>query len=92
MKLSEERRRTQRSLGEARRRYETLTDGEREVVLLASEGLTNKAIAMQLCVSPQAIDARRIKAMEKLGVGSVADLIRLTIQLGLAREASEGEA
>ena len=53
--------------------------GEREsqVVKLAVRGLSNRDIARELGVSSQAIDAQRSKAMQKLGVANVADLVRL---------------
>jgi FixJ family two-component response regulator len=58
-----------------------LTGREREVVERAVTGMTNKRIAAQLGVSPQAIDAHRAKAMDKLGVGSVAELVQLMMRV-----------
>jgi FixJ family two-component response regulator len=63
---------------EAKRRLSLLTPRQREVVELAVTGLTNGDIARKLGVSSQAIDAHRSKAMQKLGLTNLADLVRLT--------------
>lgn len=67
-------------------RLALLTAREREVVALAVSGVTNKGIAAQLGVSPQAIDSARAKAMAKMGVHSVAELVKLmlTVDAGQA--------
>ncbi len=65
--------------GHLRSRFAKLTEREREVVRLVAEGRTNKAIAAELGVSSQAIDARRSNAMVKLGVSTVAHLVRLVV-------------
>jgi len=62
-------------------RVALLTAREREVVDLAVSGMTNKEIAAKLGVSPQAVDARRGKAMVKLGANSVAELVKLMLTL-----------
>ncbi len=59
-----------------------LTQREQEVVDLVVEGLTNKEIAARLGVSPQAIDAHRGKAFTKLGVHSVAGLVKVALTVG----------
>ena len=60
-------------------RVALLTQRERQVVDLAVSGLTNKQVAAQLGVSPQAIDALRAKAMKKLGVNTVPELVRVML-------------
>ncbi len=72
-------------------RFAQLTDREHEVVELVAEGLNNKQIAAQLGVTPQAIDARRAKAMRKLGVDNVAALVRLAQTRELLRRSEDGE-
>jgi FixJ family two-component response regulator len=64
-----------RERDEARERLGRLTDREQVVVGLVVSGMTNKAIADKLGVSPQAVDARRANAMDKLGVAGVAGLV-----------------
>lgn len=79
-----ERRRTMAERDAAGARFALLTEREREVVGLAVRGQTNKQIAIQLGVSPQAIDATRARAMDKLQVNSVAELVRLTLEAGIS--------
>ena len=65
---------------EAKRRLSLLTAREGEVAALVVKGLSNREIAGRLGVSSQAIDAHRSKAMQKLGVTNLADLVRLADQ------------
>jgi FixJ family two-component response regulator len=69
-------------------RFARLTAREYEVVKLVSNGLTNCAIAVQLSVSSQAIDARRNKAMAKLQVQCLAELIQTNMRF----ESSAGDS
>lgn len=62
-------------------RVALLTARERQVVDLAITGLTNKQIAAQLNVSPQAIDAHRAKAMRKLEVDTIPELVRVMLEV-----------
>jgi two-component system response regulator FixJ len=64
-----------------------LTPREHEVVELILKGFTNKQIAFKLSVSPQAIDARKNKAMRKLGLNSVAELVAFVMH---TRDKSRG--
>ncbi|MCC6315248.1 MAG: response regulator transcription factor [Thermomicrobiales bacterium] len=61
-----------------------LTSREREVVQLLAEGQGNKAIAETLSISAKTVDGHRTSAMRKLGVHSLAELIRYAIRNGLA--------
>ncbi len=68
-------------------RFRLLTVREKEVVERVVKGATNKSIAAELGVSPQAIDARRARAMRKLRVETVPELVQLVVradQAGLA--------
>lgn len=60
-----------------------LTTAEREVLQLIAEGLATRDIAERLNVSVKAIEARRRKVMEKLGVNSLAALVKYAIREGL---------
>ena len=64
-------------IAEAKKCFSRLTPRERQVVELAVRGITNRDIAREFEVSSQAIDTHRSKAMQKLGVTNVADLVRL---------------
>jgi two-component system response regulator NreC len=60
-----------------------LTSPERQVLQLLAEGLSVKEIAKRLHMSPKTVDARRRNIMNKLGVSSVADLVKYAIREGL---------
>lgn len=62
-------------------RFEALTPREREVCLLVSRGLLNKQIAADLGTSEKTIKVHRGRVMDKLGVESVAELVRLVDRL-----------
>lgn len=61
-------------------RFAQLTPREREVVDRVARGMTNKEIAADLGVTPQAIDARRSRAMSKLGVETVPQLVEYLLR------------
>ena len=50
-----------------------------QVVQLVSIGLANKSIAIELEISVKTIEKHRANAARKLGVGSSAELVRLTV-------------
>ena len=60
-----------------------LTDRERQIVKLLTEGLTIKQIAMQLNISDKTADANRRKIMAKLDFSNLADLTKYAIQQGI---------
>ena len=60
---------------------ETLTDREREVLDLMILGKQNKAVAQELSVSPRTIEIHRARVMEKMDVQSVAELVRMMLDL-----------
>lgn len=60
-------------------RLATLTQREREVMNLVVRGLKNKQIADELSISVKTVEAHRARAMEKMDVGSVAELVRATL-------------
>jgi len=68
---------------ELRDRYENLTPREREVLVHVVSGRLNKQIASDLGAAERTIKAHRASIMEKLGVHSVAELVRLAQELGI---------
>jgi FixJ family two-component response regulator len=68
---------------ELHNRYETLTPREREVLAHVLGGKLNKQIASDLGTAERTIKAHRASIMEKLGVQSVAELVRLAQELGI---------
>jgi two-component system response regulator FixJ len=74
-----------KSLGEHARiksHLESLTPREREVLDLMTQGKQNKAIAQDLGVSPRTVEIHRARVMEKMSAQSVAELVRMMLDLG----------
>jgi two-component system response regulator NreC len=61
----------------------SLTDREREVLQLMSEGKSTKQIAAILSISIKTIETHRSRIMDKLGIHSVAELTKFAIREGL---------
>ena len=57
-----------------------LSPRERDVVDRMAEGLTNKDIGRELCISPRTVEIHRSNAMGKLGVHTSAAAIRLALE------------
>jgi RNA polymerase sigma factor (sigma-70 family) len=63
----------------AKARLATLTQREREVMDLVVLGRKNRQIAEALAISVKTVEAHRAKAMEKMEVTSVAELVQATL-------------
>jgi len=61
-------------------RQAILTQREREVMALMVRGLPSKVIAQTLGISYRTVELHRSHVLEKLGVHSAAELIRLTLE------------
>ena len=70
-------------LRELQNRYENLTPREREVLVHVVSGKLNKQIAFDLGTAERTIKAHRASIMEKLGVQSIAELVRVAQELGI---------
>jgi two-component system response regulator NreC len=68
--------------------YENLTEREREILLLASMGHTNRDIARSLHVSEQTVHYHRANVMDKLGLHDRVELLRFTVRRGLLNPAN----
>jgi FixJ family two-component response regulator len=64
-----------------RTRHSVLTPREREVCERVAQGWTNKEIARQLGTTEKTIKVHRARLIQKLGVDSVAELVRLVDRL-----------
>jgi len=63
--------------------YDTLTDREHEVLLLAAVGHTNREIARALHLSEQTVHNYRATVMEKLGFHDRVELLKFAIRRGV---------
>jgi two-component system response regulator NreC len=68
--------------------YESLNDREREILLLAAMGHTNRDIARSLRLSEQTVHYHRANVMEKLGLHDRVELLRYTVRRGLLNPAN----
>ncbi len=77
--IERDRRRLERedTVREARRRVETLTAREREIMLLMAEGLVAKQIAAKLQLSEVTVKVHRARMMRKLELRSPIEVARL---------------
>lgn len=66
-------------------RLATLTEREREVMMLAAVGLSNKEIARRLGISTKTAENHRARVLQKLGARNTAEVVRYAIRRGLAR-------
>lgn len=57
----------------------TLTPKEHEIFDRVAEGQANKVIAIELGVSERTVEVHRAQVMKKLGVRTLADLVRLKL-------------
>ena len=64
-------------------RIAALSPREREVLDLLIAGKPNKLIARDLGLSPRTVEVHRARLMARLGVGSLAEAVRLAVQAEL---------
>jgi two-component system, LuxR family, response regulator FixJ len=72
-------------LCEFTKRYEQLSDRQRDVMGLAIQGLSNKEIAVRLGISPRTVEHYREWVMERMQANSFADLVHMAVRLKLPR-------
>jgi FixJ family two-component response regulator len=77
-------RRTHAEVGAIRAKMARLTPREREVLTHVVAGRLNKQIAGDLGTVEKTIKVHRSRMMEKLGVRTVADLVRMAAKIGIS--------
>jgi FixJ family two-component response regulator len=82
--------RRQRSDGarksELEARFKILSRREREVFALITKGLLNKQVGFELGTTERTVKAHRARVTEKMGAGSLADLVRMAEVLRIHHE------
>lgn len=64
-------------------RLDSLTAREHEVLTYLITGMLNKQIAYELNISERTVKAHRKQVFDKMGVNSIAELVRLTEKVGV---------
>jgi len=73
-----------------RERLESLTPREREVLALVTSGKANKIMAAELGVSQRTIEIHRARVMEKMQASSLAQLVRMNLEVDGSGAGSTG--
>lgn len=71
------------TVGNIKERMETLTPRERQVMDRVVTGAANKVMAFDLGVSQRTVEIHRARVMQKMGVRSLAELVRMASRVGL---------
>ena len=66
-----------------RSRYESLSERQRDTMRLLIRGLSNKEIGQELGISPRTVEIHRTWVMTKMNARSIADLVRMSMALGI---------
>jgi RNA polymerase sigma factor (sigma-70 family) len=83
LERSRKAREQQAATKELRQRFASLTPREREVMERVVAGLLNKQIGAELGTSETTVKIHRHQVMEKMGAGSLPELVRMADRLGI---------
>ena len=70
-----------KELNQARARRDSLTPRELDILRLMVRGMSNKAMSDELALSIRTVELHRARVMEKMGARSVAQLVRMSMDL-----------
>jgi len=80
------RREQEKEVADLRRRFDSLTSREQEVLSPVVAGMLKKQIAAQLGTAESTVKVQRSRAMEKMQAESLADLMKMIQKLQPASE------
>ena len=66
---------------ELERRWAGLTPREREIAVRIADGQANKRVAAELDISARTVELHRARILQKMGVRSLAQLVRMVVAL-----------
>jgi DNA-binding CsgD family transcriptional regulator len=65
-----------------KQRFESLTNREREILMLICDGDPSRAIAEKLGISPKTVEYHRSNLLHKTDAGTTAHLVQLATRFG----------
>ncbi len=88
--LDLKKRRSESHLQAIRQRFDALTRRERQVLEQVVQGLANQEIAEALSINRKTVEGHRAHMMAKMEAGSLPELIRMAIALGVIDSSDPG--
>ena len=90
LEADKQRRVDRQQRAEIARRLAELTPREHEVMVMVTDGRSNREIAAALGVSTKTVEAHRARVMDKMRAASLAELVRLCLTAGILANETPG--